>query len=40
MLEVYPNNYELLSYSLGHIDGLLDELKQKQVDEEEYRLVL
>ena len=25
MLEVYPNNYELLSYSLGHIDGLLDE---------------
>ena len=25
MLEVYPNNYELLSYSLGHIAGLLDE---------------
>ena len=27
MLEVYPNNYELLAYSLGHIDGLLDEYK-------------
>ena len=28
MLEVYPNNYELLAYSLGHIDGLLDEYKE------------
>ncbi len=28
MLEVYPNNYELLEYSLGHIDGLLDEYKE------------
>ena len=27
ILEVYPNNYELLAYSLGHIDGLLDEYK-------------
>lgn len=28
MLEVYPNNYELLEYSLGHICGLLDEYKE------------
>ena len=27
MLEVYPNNYELLEYSLGNICGLLDEYK-------------
>lgn len=27
MLEVYPNNYELLAYSLGHICGLLDEYR-------------
>lgn len=38
MLEVYPNNYELLAYSLGHICGLLDEYKDsdemKDKDEE------
>ena len=27
MIEVYPNNYELLAYSLGHICGLLDEYR-------------
>ena len=30
MLEVYPNNYELLAYSLGHIHGLLDEYKETE----------
>lgn len=27
LLEVYPNNYKLLAYSLGHICGLLNEYK-------------